>query len=317
MASRVMVIWSAASKVGRQNLEYGLSTQTWGFKQPVPEADSTSIDFVVFAFGFSEGSVRITSEAWQQGSCNVLIGEFSAPFYVGTAPHWPDEIEAHEVIYPYRFGFTPVGQLADVSLDGAGLLPPELAEGLRLAAIGNRPVIVETDLAGLFAELDVALAPASEKVDLSTTVSMGTETKSGPGGGAAHATDAALRTAVERHSVEMAKQHFLSLGYTDVEELGKPYDLVCRAPGKEKHVEVKGTTGAGVEVEYTVNEVHHFRNCPHGADLVVVRDIKVDKTSTPYTTSGGELLHVENYLAPREDLQPTRFLGRVEGWTSK
>lgn len=104
-------------------------------------------------------------------------------------------------------------------------------------------------------------------------------------------------------------------GWPEVEPLGKPYDLVCRKPsGAEKHVEVKGTSGAGADVEYTPKEVLHFRSCPHGADLIVVRDIVVDRSQRPYVATGGELLHVEDYRAPAEDLQATGWLGRVSGW---
>jgi hypothetical protein len=88
---------------------------------------------------------------------------------------------------------------------------------------------------------------------------------------------------------------------------------VCRkySGTVEKHVEVKGTTGAGASVPYTPNEVRHFRACPYGGDLIVVHDIVVDTTTTQYMTSGGVLVHVENYQAPKEDLQATAYVGRV------
>ena len=124
--------------------------------------------------------------------------------------------------------------------------------------------------------------------------------------------DPDFNKAVEQHAVVLATRHMRDLGWTEITELGKPYDLVCRKPsGAEKHVEVKGTSGAGAEVEYTVNEVEHFRSCPHGADLIVVRDISVDRSTHPYLTAGGTVHHVENYRAPAADLQATRWLGRV------
>ncbi len=104
-----------------------------------------------------------------------------------------------------------------------------------------------------------------------------------------------------------------SLGWNDIKPLGKPFDLVCRKQGgsEEKHVEVKGMTGAGASVEYTTNEVRHFRMCPAGADLIVVHDIVINTSTMPYTTSEGLLLHVVNYRAPKEDLQASRYLGRA------
>ena len=70
--------------------------------------------------------------------------------------------------------------------------------------------------------------------------------------------------------------------WTDIEHLGKPYDLVCRRHGgQEKHVEVKGTTGAGADVEYTPNEIKHFRTCPHGADLIVCETSSLTAAQAP------------------------------------
>lgn len=76
----------------------------------------------------------------------------------------------------------------------------------------------------------------------------------------------------------------------------------ARADAAEKHVEVKGTAGAGASVEYTTNEVRHFRMCPAGADLIVVHDIVIDTSVTPYSASEGVLVHVVNYSAPKQDL---------------
>jgi hypothetical protein len=185
-----------------------------------------------------------------------------------------------------------------------------------MSGIGNRGVQLEFDTSALLHALGVSGSSASLQ-DLSQTPGSVLPEVSTVRGrrGAGRSQDPDLRTAVERHAIAMAKTHLRQLGWHDVEELGKPFDLLCaKASGEEKHVEVKGTTGAGSDVEYTPNEVQHFRNCPHGADLVVVRDIRVDRTTSPYETSGGQLLHVENYTAPAHDLQATGWLGRVAGW---
>ncbi len=133
------------------------------------------------------------------------------------------------------------------------------------------------------------------------------------GGGRSY--DPEFNRAVEQRAAAVAEEYMREQGWTDIKHLGKPYDLDCSKPsGQEKHVQVKGTTGAGADVEYTPNEIKHFRTCPHGADPIVVRDIIVDRSTTPYTTSGGQLRHVENYTAPPEHLQATGWLGRVPGW---
>lgn len=107
----------------------------------------------------------------------------------------------------------------------------------------------------------------------------------------------------------------VSLGW-QVKPLGKPYDLVCtKADGSEKHVEVKGSTGAATVVNYTPKEVRHCRTCPFGADLIVVSDIVVDRDT--HRTYGGRLHHVENYQAPPEDLQAASWAGRVPHLTRR
>ncbi|MFC8765879.1 protein NO VEIN domain-containing protein [Streptomyces sp. NPDC057193] len=42
--------------------------------------------------------------------------------------------------------------------------------------------------------------------------------------------------------------------------MGKPYDPRCTRNTQERHVEVKGTTGAATSVELTTNEVLHARD---------------------------------------------------------
>ena len=165
--------------------------------------------------------------------------------------------------------------------------------------------------------MGITLSPATGRPNL-----VGTNVATDDQGGVDHdinaftgpgrTSDPDLRDAVEQHAVRLATEHMRDRhGWPQIKPLGKPYDLVCLRPDGEKHVEVKGTTGAGGTVEYSSNEVDHFRKCALGADLIVVREIRVDRTTQPYTTSGGDLHHVENYTAPPEDLQPTRYNGRV------
>jgi hypothetical protein len=230
------------------------------------------------------------------------------------------------VIYPHRFGITPLG-LGHVSASPAGPLGPDATEALRRAGTLNRGVYTVMDLAPLLDVLGVDIVTGTQLPDLSrtagrdlditpsTTTPSTTRTSSAANStsGPRYATDPDYRQAVERRAVVLAIEHMKANGWPDVTLLGKPYDLVCRSgDGREKHVEVKGTSGAGGDVFYTPNEVHHFRTCPHGADLIVVRDITVDTTTRPYSTSGGQLLHIRDYTA--EDLQATQWSGRVTGW---
>lgn len=309
-----LLIWSASSARGQQNLEHGLSTHTWGFRRLDTAIRRGRAAHVIFGSRFSGGNVRVDSEYWATGNCSLLIGEISSPVFEGRAPHWPDEIDQNSVIYPWRFGFTPLGWLHHVPLSGTSELPLDVAEHLRLAAVTNDPQVVQFQPSDLLARMGVQPS-VTGGTDLSSTA--GTPVDPTPALGSrsqGRSTDNELTGAVEAYAVLRASEHMRRLGY-DVRELGKPFDLVCTSTdGREKHVEVKGTTGAGAQVIYTPNEVQHFRQCPYGADLIVVRDIQLDRSAVPYQANGGTLLHVENYTAPPDDLQATGWAGRVSGW---
>lgn len=310
----VLAIWSSSSANGRRNLQRGLDTQTWGFKEDQPDYHHP-IEYVIFGYEHSAGSPRLPASAWQSGSASLVLCQRTVAPYIGHAPHWPDEHDVRQVIYPYRFGLTPLATLTNIPLSSTGPLARPGSEALRLSAISNRGVRTELDLEGLKAQMGLVFDPSGNP-DLSQTAGVLTPPNPPVRGvrGAGRSYDSALTKAVEEHAVQMATTRLERQGWT-VRELGKPYDLVCTKPdGSEKHVEVKGTTGAGAEVQYTPNEVNHFRTCPYGADLIVVRDIVVDRTLSPYATSGGELKHIANYTAPPTDLQATGWLGRVEGW---
>ena len=145
---------------------------------------------------------------------------------------------------------------------------------------------MECDLAQLLSLIGVS--DSLPVPDLSNTVGVPGNLDDAPHSRASkwHRTnDPELRRAVENQAVQLATKHMKALGWNDVTPLGKPFDLVCRQSGSdvEKHVEVKGTTGAGSTVEYTPNEVRHFRTCPAGADLIVVSDISVKVGKKRYT----------------------------------
>jgi hypothetical protein len=313
MFDSVLAIWSPSSANGRRNLLHATKTQTWGFRHPDREYEMP-VRWILFGFNHSSGSPRMEIPAWRSGTVSVALCEVTAPLYTASAPHWPDEIETGQVLYPYRLGLTVVATADEVATDPSGPLTADGTDALRLSGISNRGVRCNVDMTRLLRLLRVTARGGV--VDLSTT--SGTMLPDVPAvrgrRGAGRSQDPELRAAVENHAVVMATSHFESLGWR-VAPLGKPFDLVCTRLGVEKHVEVKGTTGAGTDVEYTPNEVAHFRACPHGADLVVVRDIRVDRSTKPYATSGGQLLHVENYTAPPEDLQATGWSGRVTGWS--
>ncbi|WP_216918255.1 protein NO VEIN domain-containing protein [Nocardia noduli] len=309
-SARTLMVWIGS--VSRDNFEFARESATWGMKHRL-ETGVESCRYVLFGTYFDadgNGNPRVGSEAWlAKGSANLVLGEINGPQYEGTAPHWPDEFEKSEVIYPYRFGFGELDDRRQIALHR--VLVPSAIESLRRAACSGK--VTTADLrdspllsvarrrrTGVFQNADVSFP--SSKIYVGSKLT----------NGAPRSADPRLKKAVEDRSVRLAVE-FMEKRKWSVELLGKPFDLVCkRANGEEKHVEVKGTTGAGTTVNYTPNEVVHFRSCPYGADLIVVRDIQVDLTT--YEASGGELLHCENYTAPDEHLQPSAWVGQVPAW---
>lgn len=311
----ILAVWSSSEPNGTRNFEHGIETQTWGFKT-FHEDYRRPIRWILFGYSHTNGSPRMPAERWQSGTADLVLGEVTSTFYTGHAPHWPDEVEKNDIIYPHRVGMVMVGSATGVAMDANGPLGAEGSEALRHSGTDNRGVWFRHDIAGLREALRAPITPRGS-IDLSRTpgtlVPARKQNRRATGQG--RSLDAALNAALEKHAMEMATAYYRRLGWAQVKPLGKPFDLVCvNTEGEEKHVEVKGTTGAGNDVIYTPNEIKHFRECPYGADLVVVRDIEVDRATTPYTTSGGELLRVENYEAPPEDLTATGWTGRVNGW---
>jgi Domain of unknown function (DUF3883) len=70
--------------------------------------------------------------------------------------------------------------------------------------------------------------------------------------------DPECRQAIERYAVDKAKAYFTTLGFGDIKEKGKPYDLLCsKQSGEAIFVEVKGTTTSGRAsmVLYVLSEI--------------------------------------------------------------
>jgi len=121
--------------------------------------------------------------------------------------------------------------------------------------------------------------------------------------------DAALRSAIEAAAVRLAVAHYESIGATEIQELGRPYDLRVVIDGIERHVEVKGSTGNGVEsVQLTQGEVDHARSW-QPTDLFVVDELVVGpgETEGALAVSGGRVRLWEGWQPAESHLQPTHL----------
>ena len=130
----------------------------------------------------------------------------------------------------------------------------------------GRSVFRVTD--GQWAEI-AALAELATGADSEET----TRIKRGIG----RAADAARNKAVERRAMEEAARHYRECGW-EVEDVssrrGLGYDLRCTRNGEELHVEVKGVSTDGSEVNLTRNEAAHAREYRRPV-LFVVSGIEV------------------------------------------
>ncbi|WP_410598438.1 protein NO VEIN domain-containing protein [Amycolatopsis sp. lyj-90] len=296
-----------------ENLQHGLDTCTWGFRELPDDLSGATFDFVVFAEG---ASPRVTDEQWFSRSANLHICQATSSFYPTEAKHWPDELDQDQLIYPYHFGIIPLGTAADVPLGPDGPLPAEASRQLKVSGTHRGfGKIAHFDPIHLFTAahladavtlpddpkqhptIKLARAPGA-RLPQPGAKSRRATTSSGPG----RLQDPKKRKAVEQHAVTTATTYYEKLGW-HVTELGKPYDLKCRRKGEELHVEVKGTTGAAAAVELTVNEVNHAHG-PDVTDLFVVSEIIVNDS---YETSGGKTHIFENWTPNEDALQPIRF----------
>jgi hypothetical protein len=132
--------------------------------------------------------------------------------------------------------------------------------------------------------------------------------------GQGYMSDALKRTALERHAVDLAIAFYWDAGATEIEELGKPFDLRVTLDGNERHVEVKGSTGVGIEsVQLTQGEVDHAANW-RPTDLFVVESIICLRgAGGAIRTSGGVVRHWTDWQPKAGSLRPTHLRYTLPG----
>ena len=128
------------------------------------------------------------------------------------------------------------------------------------------------------------------------------------GRGQGYLTDAEKRAALERHAVQIAIDYYRTAGASEIEELGKPYDLRVVIGGAERHVEVKGSVGQGLEsVQLTQGEVDHARNY-QPTDLFVVDGISAGRDDSGLVvTTGGQTRLWPDWSPEDSALRPTHL----------
>ncbi|MGW0631016.1 DUF3883 domain-containing protein [Streptomyces sp. NPDC002758] len=315
VSSQFLMVHVGQSTEAQRNLEHGIETRSWGFPESKPEYDRARPRFALLATG---ASPRVPLADWLAGTATLYLFEVRGSFYTGHAPHWPDEEAEMRIKYPLRFGIEPLAVLHDVPLGPTGPLTEAGSDAIRrsgtdrgMGKLVDMPALPLLDLAGIPVDPD---QPENVPLDKSPGFTADqVEGKKKPQRrrrGAGYISDPKKRKAIELHAEDLAIAHYESQGWS-VERLGKPYDLRCTRGTEERHVEVKGTTGAPTSVELTVNEVLHARDKDNTVDLYVVSDITLDTRTDPYTASGGAVSHYLDWEPAEEDLRPRKYEYRL------
>ncbi|MEW2548004.1 DUF3883 domain-containing protein [Streptomyces sp. NPDC047002] len=306
-ASFVMV-HVGQSMESQRNLCHGINTRTWGFPEWSAEFSSAHAQFAILAIG---AAPRVPLDVWVHKMITVCLFAVREGFYRGSALHWPDEQTDGTIKYPVRFGMDPLAVLHDVPLSEEGPLGLAGSDAVRRSGqdrgIGK---LLDLDPQPL---LDAAGIPVDwekqQAVPLKLTPGFTPDQVVAPTAkehrprGTGFVSDPKIRKAVELHAEDLAVAHYKGQGWT-VTRMGRPYDLHCTRKSEERHVEVKGTTGAAASVDLTINEVQHARDPRHTVDLYVVSDIKVDVRNKSYATHGGRVLHLLDWSPADGDLRP-------------
>ena len=124
--------------------------------------------------------------------------------------------------------------------------------------------------------------------------------------------DAIARAVVEEHAMQLAHQWLVDGGYVNIQTVAarKSWDFEAQARrnGPIRRVEVKGTTGTGLKVNVTRNEVAAAQDGSEASMMVIVNGIRLSRSEGTVVASGGDVFVVDPWIPSAEDL-------RVESYT--
>ena len=125
-------------------------------------------------------------------------------------------------------------------------------------------------------------------------------------------TDSARNKAVELRAMEVAARCYREKGWK-VEDVSatESYDLRCTRDGDELHVEVKGVTSDGSDVNLTRNEVEHARE--RRTALFVLSHVEVSYTGDGPEASGGDARILCPWRVDDGDLTALAYSYRLPG----
>lgn len=126
--------------------------------------------------------------------------------------------------------------------------------------------------------------------------------------GQGFASDPKVRRAVELRAMEVVAEHYRRQGATVTDVSARAsFDLLATWEGKQRKVEVKGTTGPGASIILTSNEVALARQDPSVMVLAVVSGIEVSYDQGSACGHGGTLSLIEPWAVASDRLEPIAF----------
>jgi hypothetical protein len=268
--------------------------------------------YVVYLWAFDGSAVFLSLN---QGTTDFVGGEFvpKSPSALAVQVAW-----ARDVLHSWA---PPSGELADLRLADPG--PRSLGSGYErgdVASIAYASGHIPTDdrliadavaFAGALGRIYEAEPDRPSLIDTPELAAVEDAARQAAGksprrraGG--YRQNAEERKLIEDHAVRMAVAYYEQQGWS-VRVQGAPYDLELTQGTERRTVEVKGTTTEGDAVPLTSGEVrHHGREVPKNA-LVVVREISLDRSTSPPTVDGGRLFEKHPWQIDDKALEPVSY----------
>ena len=268
------------------NLDLGLSQGVWGFPSPPPSprrsvyAETPVGSLLLFGYGHHGTNERSEFEGGVLE--RLYICRVTDAYFESSEPIWP--VASDGQLYEGRVGMELVSYENAVPLEPGLALNPNIIEAFRSGFRSGQGFAANPSGSPMLDSILEALPPVDIPLEGVTVPPVGHDDHSGQG----IQTDPIKRKLIETIAEDQAEAHYAQQGYlvTRVGPLKLGYDLRCdHATEPTRHVEVKGTRGAGHSVRLTVNEVKWAIAHIATTDLYVQAGIDIRKSAAGYTVA--------------------------------
>lgn len=125
---------------------------------------------------------------------------------------------------------------------------------------------------------------------------------------------AAERRCVELHAMKIVRKLYEEEGWMVIDtSASHPYDLLATRNTEKRFIEVKGTTGEGASIILTYGEIAHAKANPQDCALVVISEIRLEKSIDSIKAFGGKIsTHIDNWQPVADRLEATQYRYRIK-----